>query len=122
MDIYRNGARRDRGTTTIVSGLSLKTNTKYGWDDNVDWDAKAKQLVIRPHYVLHTDGITHHNYSICLTLEDISSLIDLLGHAGSATDSKLLRDHLREQIPAIVKILACATGVAPIPVADEEPK
>jgi len=120
MDISRNGAERNRGTTRIVSGLSFKTTGKHNWENNVSWDSKNKQLVIRPRWVLHTDGITHHNYSIRLTLDDISSLIALLGHAGSATDAKLLRDHLGKHVPAIVKLLACATGVAPVPISDEQ--
>lgn len=120
MDISRNGAERNRGTITIVSGLSFKTTGKNSWENNVSWDARAKQLVIRPRWVLHTDGITHHDYSIRLTLEDISSLIALLGHAGSETDAKLLRDHLGKDVPAIVKLLACATGVAPIPIRDKQ--
>jgi hypothetical protein len=102
-----------------VSGLSFKTGSKYSWQDNVSWSAHDKRLVIRPWQVPHTDGRTHHNYSIELTLEDISSLIGLLGHAGSATDAKLLRDHLSKHVPAIVKLLACATGVAPVDITEE---
>jgi len=119
MDISRSGAQRYRGTTTIVADLSFKTGSEYSWQDNVSWDARAKQLIIRPRWIPHTDGITTHNYSITLNLDDISSLIGLLGHAGSATDAKLLRDHLSKHVPAIVKLLACATGVAPVPIADE---
>ena len=120
MDISRRGAQRDRGPTTIVSGISFKTTSQYRWDNNVSWDPKGKQLIIRPRWIPHTDGITHHNYSIRLTLEDISSLIGLLGHAGSASDAKLLRDHLSKHVPAIVKLLACATGVAPVPLPAED--
>lgn len=121
MDINRSGAERYRGTTSIVTGLSFKTDDEHSWENNVNWDQKAKQLVIRPRWVAHTDGITHHNYSIRLTLDDISSLIGLLGHAGSASDAKLLRDHLSKHVPAIVKLLACATGVAPVPL-EEDPE
>jgi hypothetical protein len=64
--------------------------------------------------------VTRHDYWISLSLEDISCLIGLLGHAGSANDAKLLRDHLNRQIPAIVKLLACAAGVAPVPITDDE--
>src|SRR5256885_16462884 len=112
MDISRHAAERNRGTTRIVSGLSFKTSGKYNFQTNVSWDSRAKQLVINPRWVLPTDGITHHDYSIRLTLDDISTLIGLLGDAGSATDAKLLRDHLSKHVPAIVKLLACATGVA----------
>lgn len=119
MDITRKGAKRNHGTTTIVSGLSFKTDGKHSWDNNVGWDPRSKTLVIHPRWVLHTDGLTRHNYQIRLTLDDISSLIGLLGHAGSTTDAKLLRDHLGKHVPAIVKLLACATGVAPVPLTDE---
>lgn len=119
MDILRKGAWRDRGTTTIVSGLSFKTGNKYSWQDNVNWDSRTKHLIIRPRNVPSTDGVTQHDYFIRLTLDDISSLISLLGHVGSATDAKLLRDHLGKHVPAIVKLLACATGVNPMPMYDE---
>ena len=117
--ITRRGAQRDRGLTTIVSNLSFNTTSKHSWENNVSWEPKAKELYIRPRWVPHTDGITHHNYTVTLTLDDISSLIGLLGHAGSATDAKLLRDHLAKHVPAIVKLLACATGVAPVPLPED---
>lgn len=119
MEISRHAAERYRGVTVLVSGLSFRTDSSKSWENNIHWDAREKVLEIKPHWVLHNDGITHHNYSIKLTLADISSLIDLLGHAGSATDAKLLRDHLAKQVPAIVKLLACATGVSPTPIPDE---
>lgn len=119
MDITRKGAERDRGTTRIISGLSFKTDGKHSWDNNVSWEPRLKELVICPKWVRHADGITHHNYEIRLNLDDISSLINLLGHAGSATDAELLRDHLGKHIPAIVKLLACATGVGLVSTANE---
>ena len=115
MDISRWGAERFRGTTDIVTGLSFITEEDQRWKNNVRWDSEHKYLEICPKYVWHTDGVTRYNYSIRLTLDDISSLIALLGHAGSKSDAKLLRDHLSKHVPAIVKLLACATGVAPIP-------
>lgn len=119
MQVTRRGAERDRGMTTIISGLSFRAGSTYRWVDNVSWDSRSKQLVIQAPWVLHTDGTTHHNYTFRLTLDDISSLIGLLGHAGSATDAKLLRDHLNKHVPAIVKLLACATGVAPTPLPED---
>ena len=120
MDITRSGAARNRGTTTIVAGLSLKTTAKHSWQNNVSWEPGTKEPVIRPRWVPHTDGSTHHNYQARLTLDDVTSLIGLLGHAGSATDAKLLRDHLANHVPAVVKLLACATGVAPMPIGDTD--
>lgn len=120
MDISRHGAQRYHGETVLVSGLTFRTDSSKRWENNLHWDPLEKILEIKPRWVPHTDGITHYNYSIKLTLNDISALIDLLGHAGSATDAKLLRDHLAKQVPAIVKLLACATGVAPSPIEDED--
>ena len=119
MKVTRHGAERYRGTTTIIPDLSFKSGSEYRWEDNVSWDSASKQLVIKAQWVRHTDGKTHHVYTIRLTLDDISSLVGLLGHAGSATDAKLLRDHLGKHVPAIVKLLACATGVAPTPLPDD---
>lgn len=120
MEILRWGARRDHGSRTIVKALPIRTESKLPWENNIRWDAKTKKLEILPRWVPHTDGVTRHNYAIRLTLDDISSLIGLLGHAAAATDAKLLRDHLSQHVPAIVKLLACATGVAPVPIAEEE--
>jgi hypothetical protein len=115
MDIWRKGALRDRGTKKIISELSFKTDGKHWWENNVRWDSTHKELDIHARLVQHTDGLTHHNYTISLTLEDVSALIAVFGHAASATDAGLLRDHLAKDIPAIVKLLACATGIAPNP-------
>jgi hypothetical protein len=122
MKISRHGAERYRGTTTIIPALSFKSGSKYRWEDNVTWDSASKELVIKASWVRSTDGKSHHVYTLRLTLEDISSLIRLLGHAGSATDAKLLRDHLGKDIPAIVKLLSCATGAAPTPLPEDETK
>jgi len=115
MDIFRRGAQRNRGTTSIVSGLSFTADSDHWWQNNVQWDAVSRQLIIQPRWVLHTDGRTHHNYAVTLSLEDISSLIGLLGHAGSQSDAAHLREHLAEHLPALVKLLACAVGVKPVP-------
>lgn len=116
MDIQRRAALRDRGTRSIVSGLSFKTDAKYDWQNNVRWDPHAKELDIYAHGISHSDGITTHNYTVSLTLDDVAALIEVLGHAASATDAELLRDHLSKSVPAIVKLLACATGIAPAPI------
>ena len=92
------------------------------WLDNVRWDSESKQIVIEARYVLHTDGITHHNYRILSSLEDVTALVALLGHAGSASDAELLREHLGKNIPAIVKLLACATGLVPTPMPETDPE
>lgn len=119
MKITRRGTQRNRGITTIVSNLAFDTTSEHSWKNNVSWEPILKELHIRPRWIPHSDGVTHHNYTVRLSLDDISSLIGLLGHAGSSTDASLLRDHLAKHIPAIVKLLACATGIAPVPLPDE---
>jgi len=119
MDITRRGAERDRGETTIISNLPFKTGSKNWWDNNVRWDRLSKKVVIRAPGVCHTDGRTHHDYTIELSLDDVAALIELLGHVGAASDAKSLRDHLGKNIRAIVKLLACATGVAPVPIKEQ---
>jgi hypothetical protein len=117
MDILRRGSQRDYGTNLIVSNLSLERSLRE--EGNVWWDHKYKQIVIRVPWVQYGDGRTHHNYHIYLSLQDISALIMLLGHAGSADDASLLRDHLGQHVPALVKLLACATGLVPTPIVEE---
>jgi hypothetical protein len=118
MDILRYGSQRYRGTKSVLSDLSLEPETEDSFADNVSWDKAAKQIVIRASWVPHGDGRTNHEHLIRLDLEDVSALIAILGHAGSATDASLLREHLREQLPALVKLLACATGLVPTPMAE----
>ena len=118
MDISRRGSERDRGPTSVISGLRLKVGAQSQWENNVRWDATRKQIVIDTRWVKHTDERTHHDYSIRLSLEDVSALITILGHAGSASDANLLRDHLGKQVPALVKLLACATGLVPTPMVE----
>jgi len=118
MDIYRHGAYRDRGTTAVIKGVVLDVAGQYGWPGNVRWESSTKHVIVNARLVEYTDGRTHHNYNIRLSLEDVSALITILGHAGSASDAQLLREHLGKQIPALVKLLACATGLVPTPMAD----
>ena len=118
MDIVRRGSYRDRGSTPVISGLSLKE--AYEWKRNARWDHATKQIIIRVPYVPYGDGRTNHDYHIRLTLEDISSLLRLVGHAGSANDASLLRDHLGQYVPALVKLLACATGLVPTPMVESK--
>jgi hypothetical protein len=118
MDILRRGSSRDHGPTFIISGQSLKK--AYEWEANVRWDHISKQIIIFVPSVPYGDGHTNHDYYIRLSLEDISYLVTLLGHAGSATDASSLRDHLRQQVPALVKLLACATSLVPTPMADSK--
>jgi hypothetical protein len=120
MDISR-GAQRDRGQTTVINELVLRVGSEYKWHDKVRWDPATKKVVIDAGWVRHTDGRTHHNYQIRLSLEDVSALVTILGHAGLASDATLLRDHLGKQVPALVKLLACATGLVPTPMAEVKP-
>ena len=115
MDIKRHGAQRYRGTTTVLSNLSLTTGKKYAWENTVRWDNATKQIEIRDSWVPAQDGRTRHTYYIRLSLDDVTALISLLGHAASAEDATLLRDRLGKDIPALVKLLACATGIVPTP-------
>jgi len=116
MDISRVASERVHKTKTIVKDLSLEPGTEGSWNDNVRWDKHNKAIVIHATWVpAGPRGRVHHNYTIKLTLEDVTALIQLLGHAGSASDATLLRDHLQEHLPALVKLLACATGLVPTP-------
>jgi hypothetical protein len=120
MDISRRGSDRDRGTSSIIAGLSFSVGGKYEWQDNVRWDTQWKQIVISVPRVRHQDGRTHHNYQIRLSLNDVASLIAVVGHAGSAKDAELLRTELEKNVPAIVKLLACATGLVPTPMVETD--
>jgi hypothetical protein len=120
MDISRWGAQRNRGTRDIISGLSFRSGSTHRWLDNISWDTRAKCLIIHDSWVAHTDERTHHHYEIRLSLEDIATLLEIVGHAGAAADASLLRDHLKKHIPALVKLLACATGLLPTEMAQAE--
>ncbi len=118
MDISRHGAKRFRGITSILSGLRLKIGSEHKWHDNVQWESYSRHIVIKAGYIPHQDGITRHDYEIRLSLEDVAALVTILGHASSAANATQLQDLLGKNIPAIVKILACATGIAPMPILD----
>jgi hypothetical protein len=95
---------------------NLPLDSTEEWCRNrVKWDPSTKQIVISATGVPAKDGKTNHNYTIRLSLQDVSALITILGHTGTATDAEKLRDHLCKQIPALVKLLACATGIVPTP-------
>jgi len=46
MDINRRGSQRNRGTTSVISGLGLRVGGDYQWENNVRWDSAKKQIVI----------------------------------------------------------------------------
>jgi hypothetical protein len=118
MDITRRASERFHKMEDLTSNLSLICEAEGSFGDNVRWDKCRKVIVIRVSRVPHPDGRTRHDYDIRLSLEDMSVFIALLGHAGSASDASLLRDHLGEQVPALVKLLACAAGLVPTPMVE----
>ncbi|MDB5347275.1 MAG: hypothetical protein JWP89_5652 [Schlesneria sp.] len=118
MKITRQASKRYRGTKTVLS-VSFKDGAD---EDTIHWNSLHKEIGINARSVEHSDGVTHHDYHVSLTLDDISALIGILGHAGSEYDAKLLRDHLKKQVPAIVKLLACATGLLPTPIPENDGK
>lgn len=119
MNITRHGAKRFRGVRSIISRLPLTTGAKGYFANNVNWQSLEKTISITAPWVEDASGKSHHVYKISLTLDDVAALIELLGHAGSKKDAKLLRDKLKESVPAIVKLLACATGLEPTEIAEE---
>lgn len=119
MDISRRGANRNRGRTDIISKLPFISGSERSWRDNVRWHRVDKVIQITAKRIRHTDGKSHHNYTISLTLEDVAALIEILGHAAEKSDAKLLRDKLKATIPAIVKLLACAIGFQPVEIKED---
>ena len=91
MEIDRYGSERYRGITSVIGQLPLKAKTGGLWTDNVSWNESKKKIEILAPRVPFGDGHTRHNYLIRLTLEDVSALITILGHAGSASGASLLR-------------------------------
>lgn len=118
MDIVRSGALRNRGETDIIRSLPFTVGGKYEWQNNVRWDQRLKRIVISAPFIPHPDGQTHHDYRIYLSLDDVAAIITMVGHAGSADDASLLRKTLKDKIPEIVRLLACATGLVPTPMAE----
>lgn len=118
MRISRRGASRYRGTKTIAE-IDFAAKNYRDW---ASWNKNSKSVEITGQYVPLGDGRTSHNYKVELSLQDITSLIAILAHAGSATDAELLRKHLKDQIPSLVKLLACATGLVPTPMQDPPAK
>jgi hypothetical protein len=120
MNISRCGSQRFRGMKELAN-IHLNSGTGVGWMDNVRWDAGGKEIIIGAYSVPSGTGPTRHNYSIRLSLHDVSAIVSILGHTGSARDASLLRDHLAKHVPALVKLLACATGVVPTPMPEVKP-
>src|SRR5690348_12547280 len=119
MDISRHASMRYRGKREIISNLRLDSNESQPWRNAVTWDEATNRIEIKAGYVLHEDGVTHHNYIIYLTLEDVAALVTLFGYAGSESNAGLLRKLLEAHIPALVKLLACATGLVPVPIKND---
>ena len=114
MKITRSASQRTRRNEPIVEDVKLQTLNKDYLRNNVNWNPSTGGIVIIERYVEFKDGKTHHDYYIHLSLDDLAALISLLGqNADSKNDAKRLHDHLNKDIPALVKLLACATGLIP---------
>lgn len=122
MDVSRRGSIRNRGVNHLISYLQLRSNEPNWRDNNLRWDAKSKHIAITAKGVHSRDGAVYHDYTIQFSLDDVSALIEIVGHLATKTDAVALRDHLVTQIPALVKLLACATSITPAPMPPPVPK
>lgn len=122
MDISRNGSERNHGRTTIISGLPFTSGDEDYYKNNVRWVSGQESIVIKANRVLSIDGKSNHDYTIRITLDDIAALVNIVGHAGAKNNAKSLRDALAKEIPAIAKLLACATGLQPLEISEDVTK
>lgn len=116
MEVSRFGSVRPRGEGTLVPRQDLKRISKppRSWsNENVLWDNDREEIVVSLRWIRHSDGITHHNYRVALSLEDVSVLIAVLAEEVLAADPSLLRDNLADQLPALTKLLCIASGWIP---------
>lgn len=121
MDISRRGATRDHGSKTILSGVPLKDEGQY-WQRNVQWIPYANFVRIQTGPVKDPTGSSHHVYSISLDLEDIATIIKLLGEIASERNAEVLRNSLAEHSSSLIRLLSCSAGLIPVDLPEPKDK
>ncbi|WP_417398224.1 hypothetical protein [Gimesia chilikensis] len=122
MDISRHGAYRNHGEKSILSSVSLAVGNNYGsmYRDNVRWDKEHHRIIIKSKATSDPISDSKYRYTIKLSLNDISNLINILGQAASQDNAAVLRDSLGKHLPAIIRLLSCAAGFVPINIPEKE--
>jgi len=96
----------------FVPGAPLQAHSvpTMNVDANVHYASVIRQIIIVLKQIQDpADPKSRYDYTIELSLEDVAAIIEALAKV-DASDAGPLKEKLANRVPALVKILACATG------------
>jgi archaellin len=100
MKIARYGSTANHGTSTI----DLKKI-------RVAWDEEKKSVVIRSNSVRDFNTDSNHNYRIEIPLDELASIISLLGSEGVNSCPDTIEHEFEKHIKSLNRIIYAASGI-----------
>jgi len=100
MKIARYGSTANHGTSSI----DLKTI-------RVAWDEDRKSVVIRSNSVRDFNTDSNHNYRIDISLDELASIISMLGSEGVDSCPDTIEKEFEEHIKSLNRIVYAASGI-----------
>lgn len=88
----------------------------------MEWNEKYDEIQIEVRRADHpSDGKTHHDYLIFLSLDDLTKVIELAAGSGIPKCGRKMSRKLRRVRAELLKLLVCASGLA-LAQANNEPQ
>lgn len=100
MKIARYGSTANHGTSTI----ELKKI-------RVSWDEAKKSVVIRSNSVRDFNTDSNHNYRIDIPLDELASIIIMLGSEGVSSCPDTIEQEFEKHIKPLNRIIYAASGI-----------
>lgn len=110
MELIRCGANRFHGNTTLWSDKPNLLGVRRP-DYFAGWTSRTNNLEISLQKGPSPSGDGEYDYTIVLHLSDIGKLLQKLAASIDAESYPSVREHLKDRLPDLIKLLACASGV-----------
>lgn len=92
------------------------TVNDHGWNElrlgkvRVSWDPEATHVELTTRKVSDFNGKSHHDYSVCLSLDDLSNIIGALGDVPVETHGQQLGQQFTPRIRELLRLVDACTG------------
>lgn len=112
MRIFRRGSSRDYGVTEVVRDRPLNSLPGQHLSNGVFCDSNSKLVSVHLPSIPKGGDSTHHDYTVCLSLADISAILETVGRDMYTSSRVHTDDGTRLIHKAIAKFLTYASGYA----------
>ena len=105
MRVRRSGYERFQGYTDIITDREPK----------VVWNSNSKELCLQvccePN--IYQSNV-NYDYDVFLTLDELAAILAVVSTDAISAMPREIYERLRSSLPAIIQILACASGYNPV--------